>query len=444
MVDQPPAPGARWLPAVAAARLLGVQTRSLYAYVSRGLVRSVAAAGQRQRLYAWDDLERLRKRRDARAGHGAVAAAALQFGDAVLDSAITEIHAEAPRYRGFSAVELAARAVPFENVAELLWTGVLCDGAVRWPLDAAATASGARRGGAGARGAGSRAAGSANSAAPTGGASAMFDALQRVALRAAAADPQRDDGRGDAFARCGRLLIPQLAVACNPLSRAADARRAARQSSVAAMVAAAWRVPAAATPAIETALILLADHELNASTFTARVTASTGADPYAVVMAALGALSGPRHGTAGLEVARFLHAVGRPTRAAAAVRELRQRFQLPPGFGHRAYAGVDPRTPPLLALAQRLAGHDPLVRTALALCAAAGEAGALPNVDLGLTALTAALRLPATAATSWYAVARTAGWLAHAAEQRSAGALLRPRARYVGAAPRAVQYQPRR
>src|SRR3954469_4311514 len=105
----------------AAAKLLGVELRTLYAYASRGLVRSVRGARGLKRMYAREDLERLKARSSARAGHGAVAAGALRWGEPVLDSAITEITPQGPAYRGRLATDLAAQGVAFENVAELLW-----------------------------------------------------------------------------------------------------------------------------------------------------------------------------------------------------------------------------------------------------------------------------------------------------------------------------------
>src|SRR6185369_15277538 len=133
MVDQRRIDDQRWVDSRTAARHLGIQQRTLYAYVSRGQVRSVAGEQGRPRLYALADLERLRVRRDARAGHGAVAAGALRWGEPVLDSAITAITARGPAYRGKLAVELAASGTPFENVAELLWSGYLPDSRITWP-----------------------------------------------------------------------------------------------------------------------------------------------------------------------------------------------------------------------------------------------------------------------------------------------------------------------
>ena len=104
-----------------AARLLGVKAATLYAYVSRGLVRSVPSGDGRGRRYLRSDLARCKSRSDAHAGHGPLAGAALRWGEPVLDSALTSIGDEGPRYRGQLATELAAQGVSFEAVAELLW-----------------------------------------------------------------------------------------------------------------------------------------------------------------------------------------------------------------------------------------------------------------------------------------------------------------------------------
>src|SRR5262249_9768773 len=104
---------------------------TLYAYASRGLVRSEPGEKGRGRRYQREDLERLRARRDARSGHGPVAAGALRWGEPVLESALTGLTSSGPRYRGHLAVTLSARA-PFESVAELLWSGALPDEPPSW------------------------------------------------------------------------------------------------------------------------------------------------------------------------------------------------------------------------------------------------------------------------------------------------------------------------
>jgi citrate synthase len=122
------------LSAAEAARRLEVKPETLYAYVSRGLVRSLPGSKKGRRLYVAEDVERLRARHVARAGHGAVAAGALRWGEPVLETALTQIDSAAgPRYRGLSAVGLAEEGVPFEAVAELLWTGELPSPLAPWP-----------------------------------------------------------------------------------------------------------------------------------------------------------------------------------------------------------------------------------------------------------------------------------------------------------------------
>lgn len=428
----------RWIPAAEAAEALGVQERSLYAYVSRGMIRSVPGVNGRLRLYSGEDLDRLRTRKDARAGHGPVAAAALQFGEAVLDSAITEITAEGPSYRGYLASQLAARGVPYENVAELLWSGALVDGTIRWPKTEPLSA--ALPGGGNAPRVMPPTKRTSKRAQPHLGEPTVFDSLLPVPLALARRDPDRGDARADAMSRAGRVIIPQLALACNPSASDAERRKAASTNGIAAHIAAVWRLPARAIPAIDAVLVVCADHELNASTFAARVAAGTGADPYAVVAAGLATLSGPRHGSASLAAGRFLAEVGKPGNAAAAVRALRQRERLPPAFGHRVYSGTDPRALTLLGLANQIAEGHPLVRTAHAVIAAVEKDGEHPNVDFAMVTLAAALGAPPEITTSWYGVGRVAGFLAHATEQRTGGALLRPRARYTGPAVRVLEY----
>jgi citrate synthase len=409
MVDQRRIDDQRWVDAPTAANHLGISVRSLYAYVSRGRVRSVPGEHGRPRLYALADLERLRVRRDARAGHGAVAAGALRWGEPVLDSAITAITPRGPAYRGKLAVELAAGETPFENVAELLWSGYLPETRVAWPRGTIPHAQLARLVG-------------ADAATPLG----ILPLLVHIA---ALADRERDDARPDALIACGRRLIPLLAAALAPGFVAAAVTRALGASSVAAIAARAIGVGDEQVPILNTVLVLLADHELNASSFTARIAASTDAGPYACVTAALATLSGPKHGTASEPVARFAAMVGSPEAARAQVRALRKRGEVPPGFGHPLYPAGDPRARPLLDAAARL----PLARHARTLFAIIeATTDAAPNVDMGLAALTAALGVPATVAPGLFAVARAAGWLAHALEQRAAGHVLRPRARYTG------------
>jgi len=180
--------------------------------------------------------------------------------------------------------------------------------------------------------------------------------------------------------------------------------------------------------------VLIADHELNPSTFVARCVASTGATPYAVVAAALSALSGRFHG-------------GETERAEGLLRELLEdgdpmavmagrlaRGERLPGFGQPLYPEGDPRAIAILAALGQAAPE------ARALAEKAAETGLRlvgrhPNVDFALAAAALGLGLPRNAALGLFIIGRTAGWIAHAIEQYESGVLIRPRARYLGPRP---------
>ena len=232
-----------------------------------------------------------------------------------------------------------------------------------------------------------------------------------------------------------RRLI-QLMVASLALKRgAAAAKRALGAGSVARSVLAAFgvRTPSASLRAVETALILSADHGLNPSSFAARVAASVGADLYACVGAALATLSGPRHGGMPAQVESLFDEIAQPSRTARVLGERLQRGDDIPGFGHPLYPGGDPRTAPLIEAARRAAPRsraNALVQSIVDTMRLAG--GQQPTLDVGLAAVAAALQLPRGGATALFAIGRSAGWIAQVLEQREAGFVLRPRARYVG------------
>ena len=258
-----------------------------------------------------------------------------------------------------------------------------------------------------------------------------LDVMALLVPVAGLADQSRRDGRPDAIVARFRQLVPLLAAALAPDFAPAVVTRALGAGSVAEIATRALDLDDSFTPTLDMVFILLADHELNASSFAARVAASTEADPYACVAAALATLSGSRHGAASEAIARFADEIGGPDHVRSAVRALRKRGENPPGFGHPLYPGGDPRAPPLLEVARGTANRR--ARTILALVDAMADV-ALPTVDVGMAALTAALGLVPPAATGMFGVSRAAGWLAHVLEQRAAGYVLRPRARYTGIA----------
>lgn len=405
-------PSTAFVGAREAASLLGIKVQTLYAYASRGLVRSIPTAGGRARQYRREDLERLRARSEARSGHGPVAAGALRFGEPVLESAITRMTHEGPIYRGQAALDLATRDLSFASVAELLWTGELPETPPLWKADGFSAPVEELR-------------------ALLPSQSPPIVALTLAVPALAARDPARFDYRPSSLLPRARALILRMAAALALPSGADLVTEALEAQSVARAVALALgaRRSGNVTRAVRKALIISADHELNVSAFSSRVTASAGGDLYACMCSALAALSGPRHGATCDRVEALLSEVERPERAPRVVYERSRRGESIPGFGHLLYPDGDPRFAPLIRAAVALAPRNRGVRTALALVEAMAEAGrAAPAMDLGLVALTRALGMRAGSAIGLFAIGRAAGWIAHALEQYEAGFLMRPRA----------------
>jgi citrate synthase len=392
---------AAWLDAAASAALLGVRRPTLYAYVSRGYVRSQPASdGSRARRYAREDLERLRRRADERRDPGKAAAQALQWGLPILESSIALIDGQALYYRGHDAVALA-RTRSVEETASLVWTG-------RFDTKLADT----------------------NATAPARivGSDLAFVARAQSSLVAAGTDdPLAFDRRPDAVAATGWRILMLLA--------AAAAGRGSLAPTPDRLLAEAWRVPSRAVSVLRAAIILCADHELNVSSFTARCVASAGSSPYAVVLAGLAALEGTRHGGMAARVEAMLASIRRlPPRRALADRL--RRGEAIDGFGHPLYRDGDPRARALLAL---LKEQYPESRELAFVLDVAEAAAAIvrdrPTIDFALAAVARILRLPAGAPLAVFAIGRTIGWIGHAIEQYSTGQLIRPRARYVGPMP---------
>ena len=394
-------PKSAWLTAADAARLLDVSRATLYAYVSRGFVRSQASPGStRARLYARSDVERLRRRSEERRAPDKAAARALEWGMPVLESSISCSDGHRLYYRGLDAAMLA-RSRSLEEVAALVWTGRL--DAPRPP----ASGEGAVH---------------VRSILP-------FAARAHVALATAAAhDPAAMDTRMPSVAAAGWRIL-RLLVSVATQSEAGDetADRA---------LARAWKVRGPGAEILRAALVLCADHELNVSSFTARCVASAGSHPYAVVMAGLAALEGPKHGGAGARVEAMLDSMRttRSLRAAMAARV--RRGESIDGFGHPLYPAGDPRARVLLdRLGERYAQSAEYRFVTGFARAATSVTGEPPNLDFSLAALSRVLRLPGGAPLMLFAIGRTVGWIGHALEQYATGQLIRPRAKYVGVPP---------
>lgn len=398
-----------------AARLLGVKPATVYAYVSRGQLTSRRDPVGRGSSFDAREVEALarRSRREAAGPSGSAASA----GELSVRTALTLIEADRYYFRGVDAVELASR-YRYEEVAEWLWTGTLVRGA-RFTAPPESLAA-ARR---------------AVAALPEH--SGPIDRLRVAVAAAAVADPLRFDLSAPSVLGSARSLIPTLVGALpevGPAQWGGDGRLS-RQL---------WPRLSALDPdpdalaVLDLALALLTDHDLAASTLAVRVAASARAHPYAVVSAGLGALEGPLHGAAGRLAHRMLVEVLERGGAAPVVAEYLRAGRRVPGLGHRLYEGQDPRATALFA---RL---EPLAQAAPALGAARAVAGVMarhgdglyPNVDLALAVLTVSCGMAPEAGETVFAVARTAGWIAHALEEYEERPLrMRPSGQYHGPRP---------
>jgi citrate synthase len=400
--------------AEAAARL-GVKPATLYAYVSRGLLRSRRDGPGRGSSFDLAEVERLARRGRGRRGgpDGAT--------EIAIASRLTAIEDGRLRYRGLDAVELSATR-SFEEVASWLWTGdFAAAGGHAWRADPAAV----------------RVATRAQAALPRR--TLPLERLQVIAAALAAADELRFELHPEAAVTTAEALIAGLVEAL-PAAGGGDAPAAGER-----IAGRLWRRLAAGPPeagmgqALEAALVLVADHELAASTLAARIAASVRANPYAVVAAALGVVSGALHGGASLGAEALLAEVGRPADAASVIGERLRRGERLPGFGHFVYAGEDPRAVALLALVRQAAAGTTAGSARLQAVEAVLDAGRqrrLPaaNVDFALAALTHLGGMVRGAAEAIFAVGRVAGWLAHAFEEYQRATPIRLRATYTGPA----------
>jgi citrate synthase len=442
---------AGFLTAAEAAKRLGVKPATLYAYVSRGVLSRGKAADGRGSLFDPAEVEQLARRGRPRRPPGAV--------DITVESAITELTDNSLRFRGLDVTRLAVSRT-FEEVAELLWTGEFPPAAPAqaaspsgtWRATPTALASGR----------------AAQAGLPAG--TRPLDRLQVIVPAMAATDPLRLQLDRSAVLAAARNLIAGM-VDCLPAPSTSPAPSTPSASSASPTPSAPSTPSASSTPptpptpptpsassappvpiaerlwlklcdrraapellrALSAALVLLADHELAASTLAARAAASVRADPYAVVGTGLGAMSGALHGGASLGAETLIAAASGPDDVPRVVGELLRRGEKVPGFGHFIYRRGDPRAIALLGLVRRAAPKSGQLAIAEAVLAEVRQKSLPePNIDFAIATLARVAGMVTGAGEAIFAVSRTAGWIAHALEAYAGDGPLRPRAVYTG------------
>ncbi len=385
-----------------AAARLGVKPATLYAYVSRGLLQRRIAADGRTSLFDAEEIETFRKRRK-RSTEGELSA--------VISSALTRVADGDLRIRGRNLIEMVEADLPFEQVADWLWDA---EGPPAWLAPEETTA----------------ALDAAQAALPDQ--APLIDRLRVTTAVASALDPLRFDLGAQGVQSAGRSLVAAMVHGLPPLARVPSDEPIAHRL---------WprlskRRPSPEKKAcLNAALGLLVDHGMAASTFAARIAASTRADPYSIVSAALGVFAGILHGAPSGDVHRLLSNAERSKDPAVAIGALLQRGEATPGFGHVVYRQEDPRYSALMRMILVAWQADPrlhILRKVQQLIEQRTEAK--PNIDLALGAFTWLADMAPGAGEAIFAIARTPGWIAHGLEEYTEPPLrFRPRARYTGA-----------
>jgi citrate synthase len=380
-----------------AARYLGVSRQTLYAYVSRDWVRSEAGDSSRSRRYNRLDLERLRQRKEVRSQPARKLTTALSWGVPLLETELTLIDEGQLYYRGRNAIELA-RSEQFFRVVQWFWG-----------QDQSFQVSAHETG----------------FISPRARSQALRE-FQRCLLELS----DRDVGGYDlsvpnALSTGWRILelflqcmVGRSNVRLEDAAQQLQRRWAPKNPDLAGL--------------LNAALILCMDHELNASSFTARVVASAESSLYEVVLAGLCALRGHRHGGMSLLCYQLLTELETTNALRTTLVEWHREKGFVPGFGHPLYPAGDVRAKVLLQMLKKTRvgqSQAKLVAQAVQVLRKAA------TIDLVLAALARAYGLPATSPFAIFALGRIAGWIGHAIEQHRQGGLIRPRARYIGRLP---------
>jgi citrate synthase len=404
------------LSAKQALEILEIKPQTLYAYVTRGWIRAISQRNTRAKLYSRDDIERMRMRSLARAGHGPAAASAMHWGEPVMVSSITEITPEGPRYRGRLATELARMSLPFETTADILWTGVSDEATIGWKFDAPPADF-------------HKVANELARRVPGMRFRHLFGVLVQLLAAAQDGNPEATVG---ATVPAARQLMHVLAGAFAHL-RGRPFVVSTSGRSIADTLARSLRIKldAEGYAGLNAALTLAADHELAPSTFAARIAASTGATLHACVVSGITAFDGALTGFGADQTEDLVDSARTKPELRKRLRILRDEGKRLPGFNHPLYPKGDPRALYLIDAVRGMKRAAPRAQMLLEFInEAEQDFQAYPSLPVGLVALQLAMDLPPRTAGALFLLGRIAGWIAHVQEQRLAGVLLRPRAKY--------------
>lgn len=407
-----------YLSAAETTELLGVKMQTLYAYVSRGLIRSFPGKGTRAKVYAREDVERIHLRTKAQSGQEAVAASAMNLGHPIVPTSITEITPQGPSYRGRMAVELAQSGATFEQVAELLWTGLWHDTDLLWrappitPRDKALLRSipqeDARH--------------------------QLIEILSLVTMQLAIGRGSlKDRLRSGRPLDAARGVIHGLIGCFGFLGPAGQYEEAKSGSSVAHSLLVSMGRPVRDDDLrlLNAVLVLLADHELSPGTFAARIAASAGTPVHSCIAAAVAASSGTEIARRYEWLDEFQKSCRSKPALIAKAEEVLASGQKLPGFDHPLYPAGDPRATVLIEQVRHRSSRPPVVNHALALVEHLRDAyGMQPRHELAVVLACKSMELPTGSPTAIFVLARTAGWVAHILEQRRSNTMIRPRAKY--------------
>jgi citrate synthase len=393
--------------------ILAVKPQTLYSYVSRGLIRRICVDGKNS-LYDRHDIRRLKARSTARSGHGAVAGGAMQWGEPVLVTGITEITDNGPRYREHLALELARAGYSFESVAEYLWMTGKIISSVQWHFDQSIL----------------RIIPKVAALAGAYPAIHMRQLLTEIVLLLCIEESQTHRVPEDlASLTAARTLVQALCASFGFLGRYRQFVTPEENESVAHYILRAFGVDANRSKirVLNAALVLLADHEFSPPTFAARIAASSGVDLHSCIGAALHVHFGS---ALGLRCDRIEQVLQEASNASDKP-ECTSLAQVGPmGFSHPLYATGDPRANEIIELALSLTEHAAASRKALRTLRCVDDHQGAANLDAALVVLCRALGLQGQVAGGLLAISRSAGWIAHVIEQHKQDFMIRPRGKF--------------